>query len=247
MGGGFADNLSWRWAFLFQVPFIVVSTIMVWFLIDIPINPSKKPPLRRIDFLGATTLVTSLVLLLLGLNTSGNQLPWSHPLVITSLVLALCTLSAFLYIESTPSLVPEPMIPVSLIIRSRTVFCSYGVNWYFPSHTPFALTDLEPGSQQCPPSSQSTTSPYTSKPPCPSAPPAPVYASFPSPSPPPSALCLVASSCAKPGNTTPIMPSVLRSSSSAPHYYVHSRDKHLGSRLSYTLSPWVTGTEVCSP
>ena len=132
VGGGFADNVSWRWAFLFQVPFIVVSTIMVWFLIDIPINPSKKPALRRIDFLGAVTLVASLVLVLLGLNTGGNQLPWSHPLVITSLVLALVTLSAFLYIESTPSWVPEPMIPVSLIIRSRTVFTSYGVNWYVP-------------------------------------------------------------------------------------------------------------------
>jgi MFS family permease len=129
VGGGFADNVSWRWAFLFQVPFIAVSLIMVWFLIDIPVNPSKKPPLGRIDFLGATTLVASLVLLLLGLNTGGNQLSWSHPLVISSLVLALVTFSAFLCIESTPSLVPEPMIPVSLIIRSRTVFASYGVNW----------------------------------------------------------------------------------------------------------------------
>ena len=130
VGGAFADNFSWRWAFLFQIPFIVVSAIMVWFLIDIPLNPSKKPPLRRIDFLGASTLVTSLVLLLAGLNTGGNQLPWSHPLVITSLVLALLTLAAFLYVESTPSWVPEPMIPVTLIIRSRTVFTSYGANWF---------------------------------------------------------------------------------------------------------------------
>jgi MFS family permease len=130
VGGAFADNISWRWAFLFQLPFIVVSAIMVWFLVDIPVNPSTQPPLSRIDFLGAITLALSLVLLLLGLNTGGNQLPWSHPLIITSLVLSLVVLSAFLYIETNPSLAPEPMIPVSLIIRSRTVFTSYGVNWY---------------------------------------------------------------------------------------------------------------------
>jgi MFS family permease len=129
-GGFCADKLSWRWAFLIQVPFIVVSTILVWFLVDIPVNPSNKPALRRIDFLGATTLVLSLVLLLIGLNTGGNQLPWSDPRIIASLVLAALTLAAFLYIESSPKLVPEPIIPVSLIIRTRTVLAACLCNWF---------------------------------------------------------------------------------------------------------------------
>ncbi|KPI40199.1 Multidrug resistance protein fnx1 [Cyphellophora attinorum] len=129
-GGFCADKLSWRWAFLIQVPFIVVSTILVWFLVDIPVNPSNKPALRRIDFLGATTLVLSLVLLLIGLNTGGNQLPWSDARIIASLVLAALTLAAFLYIESSPKLVPEPIIPVSLIIRTRTVLAACLCNWF---------------------------------------------------------------------------------------------------------------------
>ena len=129
-GGFCADKLSWRWAFLIQVPFIVVSTVLVWFLIDIPVNPSTKPPLRRIDFLGAFTLVTALVLLLLGLNTGGNQLPWSDPRIIASLVLALLTLALFLYLESNSKIVPEPIIPVSIIIRSRTVLAACLCNWF---------------------------------------------------------------------------------------------------------------------
>jgi MFS family permease len=129
-GGFCADKLSWRWAFLIQVPFIVVSAILVFFLIDIPVNPSTKPPLRRIDFLGAFTLVTSLVLLLLGLNTGGNQLPWSDPRIIASLVLALLTLGLFLYLESNPKIVPEPIIPVSLVIRTRTVLAACLCNWF---------------------------------------------------------------------------------------------------------------------
>jgi MFS family permease len=130
IGGLFADNLSWRWAFLFQVPFIVVSTVLVWIYIDIPVNPSNKPALRRIDFAGAITLVLSLILLLIGLNTGGNQLPWSHPLIITSLTLSVLLLLTFIYLETHPTLVPEPMIPVSLIVRSRTVFFSYAANWF---------------------------------------------------------------------------------------------------------------------
>lgn len=129
-GGLCSDNLGWRWAFLIQVPFIVVSAILVWFLVDIPVNPSTKPPLRRIDFLGAFTLVVSLVLLLIGLNTGGNQLPWSDPRVIASLVLALVTLGAFLYVESNPKIVPEPIIPVSLVVRTRTVLAACLCNWF---------------------------------------------------------------------------------------------------------------------
>jgi len=133
VGGVLADTLSWRWAFLLQVPFIVVSTVLVVFQLDIPVQPSptsKGSALRRIDFLGATLLVASLVLLLLGLNTGGNQLPWSHPLIITSLALSGATLLLFLYLESCPKWVPEPMIPVSLIARSRTVLAAYLTNWF---------------------------------------------------------------------------------------------------------------------
>ncbi len=129
-GGLLADNLSWRWAFLLQVPFIVISTVMIWFLIDIPVNPSTKPALSRIDFLGAFALVVALVLLLLGLNTGGNQLPWSHPLIVASLILSVITLIAFCYIESTPRWAPEPMIPVSLIVHTRTVFAACFANWF---------------------------------------------------------------------------------------------------------------------
>ncbi|KIV91981.1 hypothetical protein PV10_06466 [Exophiala mesophila] len=130
VGGVLADRLSWRWAFLLQVPFIVVSTVMVIYLLDIPVNPSTKPTLSRIDFVGAGLLVTSLVLLLLGLNTGGNQLPWAHPLIITSLVLSFVTLSLFLYVESTPWLIPEPIVPVSLVARTRTVWSACLMNWF---------------------------------------------------------------------------------------------------------------------
>lgn len=130
VGGALADRFSWRWAFLFQVPFIALSGVLVVFLLDIPVNPSRKPALGRIDFLGSGLLMTSLVLLLLGLNTGGNQLRWSHPLIIASLVLSVATLAAFLYLESRPEWIPEPIIPVALVIRTRTVLFACLTNWF---------------------------------------------------------------------------------------------------------------------
>jgi len=83
-GGACADHLhihvsgklveGWRWAFLLQIPFIIISAILVFYLVDIPVrNPHKslRTALSRIDFLGAALLVISITTLLLGLNTGG--------------------------------------------------------------------------------------------------------------------------------------------------------------------------------
>ncbi|ETI27740.1 hypothetical protein G647_00189 [Cladophialophora carrionii CBS 160.54] len=153
VGGVLSDRLSWRWAFLLQVPFIVVSTVLVFFLVDINVQEhgqahrqdgavfngngngsataNAKPALARIDFLGSGFLVASLVLLLLGLNTGGNQLPWTHPLVIASLALSAVTLGVFIHVEShLPGWVPEPILPVALIGRTRTVLAACLANWF---------------------------------------------------------------------------------------------------------------------
>ncbi|KAJ9607073.1 hypothetical protein H2200_008145 [Cladophialophora chaetospira] len=138
-GGVLSDRLSWRWAFLLQVPFIVVSAVMVFFLVDIPVNPSTKPALSRIDFLGSAFLVASLVLLLMGLNTGGNQLPWDHPAIIASLVLSAVTFVVFVYVESNPRWAPEPVLPVVLIAKTRTVLSACLANWFATMATFLAI------------------------------------------------------------------------------------------------------------
>ena len=127
-GGYLNDVLNWRWAFLIQVPFIVLAGILAWFLIKIPVNDKIKPALSRVDFLGAILIVVSLVLLLLGLNMGGNQLPWSNPLIITSLVLAAVSFVAFLYVED--QVAQEPIIPVRLVGRTRTVLAACFTCWF---------------------------------------------------------------------------------------------------------------------
>ncbi|KAL2839624.1 major facilitator superfamily domain-containing protein [Aspergillus pseudoustus] len=126
-GGWVHDTLGWRWAFLIQVPFVVVSTILVVFTVHIPPKESKKNKLKRVDFLGSITLVIALVLLLLGLNTGGNQVPWTHPLILTTLPLSAVVLGIFIFIEANYA--PEPIIPVRLLLN-RTVLAACLTNWF---------------------------------------------------------------------------------------------------------------------
>ncbi|PKY03034.1 MFS multidrug transporter [Aspergillus campestris IBT 28561] len=126
-GGWINDTLGWRWAFLIQVPFIVVSCVLVAVTIDIPVKYTDKGRLKRVDFLGAITLVITLVLFLLGLNMGGNQVPWTHPLVLTSLPLSAVFLGIFVYIEAYVA--SEPVIPVRLLL-DRTVLSACLTNWF---------------------------------------------------------------------------------------------------------------------
>ena len=125
-GGWVNDTWGWRNAFLVQVPLTVISGIMVFFTIKIPVKQTEESAWKRIDFLGAISLITTLVLLLLGLNSGGNIVPWTHPLVLTTLPLSAVSLAAFIYIES--KIATEPVIPVRLLLN-RTVLSACLTNW----------------------------------------------------------------------------------------------------------------------
>ncbi|KAF3770821.1 MFS general substrate transporter [Cryphonectria parasitica EP155] len=125
--GGFVNDTSswgWRLAFLVQVPVVVVSGLLVFFLVRVPPKMSNKSALSRIDFVGALLIMSFLVVLLLGLNAGGNLVPWTDPLVLTTLPLALALLIAFIAWESRSA---QPIIPVRLLIH-RTVFTACMTN-----------------------------------------------------------------------------------------------------------------------
>lgn len=126
-GGWVSDVWGWRVAFLAQVPFVVVSGILVFFLVRIPPKKSDKSRLSRVDFLGSFILLVTLILFLLGINSGGNVVPWTHPLVLISLPLSLVTLAIFVYAEAYVA--SEPVIPVKLLLN-RTVAAACLTNWF---------------------------------------------------------------------------------------------------------------------
>ena len=134
-GGWLNDTIGWRWAFLIQVPLTIISGTWVFFTVDIPVKESNTAAWRRIDFSGSFTLVATLVLLLLGVNSGGNVVPWTHPLVLTSLPLSAIGLLLFIFIEDHRA--SEPIIPVRLLLH-RTVWSACLTNW-FTTMSIFAL------------------------------------------------------------------------------------------------------------
>lgn len=121
--GGLMNESSWGWrlAFIVQVPIVVVSGLLVFFLVTIPPKASNKSYLARIDFVGVFLITSFLVILLLGLNSGGNLVPWTHPLVLTTLPLASVLLIAFILWEGQNA---QPIIPVRLFaIRTISAAC----------------------------------------------------------------------------------------------------------------------------
>ena len=100
---------------------------MIFFTVKIPVKHSSKSALKRIDFLGAAALITTLVLLLVGLNSGGNVVPCNHPLIYTTLPVSFISLLLFIFIESNYA--SEPVIPVKLLL-DRTVLAACLTNWF---------------------------------------------------------------------------------------------------------------------
>ncbi|KAH6893240.1 major facilitator superfamily domain-containing protein [Thelonectria olida] len=118
-GGLLNDHtkLGWRLAFLIQVPPSILSAIAVAILVRVPPKQSDKSYLARIDFGGVFLTAVFLILLLLGLNSGGNIVPWTHPLPLTTIPLSIVTFVLFFFWEKR---VRQPIIPVRLLL-DRTV------------------------------------------------------------------------------------------------------------------------------
>ncbi|KAL6858009.1 hypothetical protein ACO1O0_005455 [Amphichorda felina] len=127
-GGWMNDAWGWRAAFLSRVPLIIVSGLLACLTLRTPKaapKASEKSRLSRVDFAGAFTLALALVLLLLGLNSGGNVVPWTHPLVLVSLPLSAVALGAFVFVETRWA--KEPIIPMKLLLN-RTVLSACSMN-----------------------------------------------------------------------------------------------------------------------
>ncbi|PWN51515.1 MFS general substrate transporter [Violaceomyces palustris] len=122
LGGALADGgLGWRWAFLIQVPLCIIHFSVVSWKVDIPGGPgSMIEKIKRIDFFGSITLVSSVAMILVGLSLGGNERPWSDKLVVGSLVGGLVVLVAFLLIEKFVA--KEPLLPLGVVFNRTPGF-----------------------------------------------------------------------------------------------------------------------------
>ncbi|XWW97843.1 hypothetical protein V2A60_005830 [Cordyceps javanica] len=138
LGGILADSIGWRWSFIGQTPLCIVAALIVYFALDLP-PPSTDHVLakmRRVDFLGALTLVGAVFSLLLGLDAgsrggSGSGSGgggWTGRTALVSLgVAAPLLLAAFLYVEARVA--THPFAPGRVVLAPRMAAC-YMANFF---------------------------------------------------------------------------------------------------------------------
>ena len=108
LGGYLTDALSWRWVFYVNLPVGLIALAVLW--LGFPnIRPARTD--RPIDYLGAVTLVLSVVPLLLALSWGGGEYAWSSVQVLGLLGFAGVMTAVFLFVETRA---PEPIIQLTL-------------------------------------------------------------------------------------------------------------------------------------
>ncbi|KAI8097268.1 major facilitator superfamily domain-containing protein [Halteromyces radiatus] len=129
IGGGFTDNLTWRWSFYINLPIGGIALLLLILFLDMPTQKSSfVDKLKRIDYIGTFIVLVAAILFLLALNFGGEIFPWKSAAVIVPLVLTFLLACLFPVIESR--FAREPILPPRLF-KNRSVVSILITNWWF--------------------------------------------------------------------------------------------------------------------
>ncbi|KAI0069016.1 vacuolar amino acid permease [Artomyces pyxidatus] len=141
LGGWLNDAFGWRAAFLFQIPVLVFSFVLVMLKVSIetPLavkQQSLHSKLRRIDVFGSFTLAITVGSLLLGFSLKSTEsLPWSHPAIYGLFVASAGSCVLFILVEARWA--PYPVMPLHLITQRTPLAVS--LSNFFGSVSAFSM------------------------------------------------------------------------------------------------------------
>lgn len=100
----------------------IVASIVLYLLLKLPpmSHDHWLDKIKRIDFLGAISLVTAVFAILVGLD-SGSNLGWSHRMAIIPLAISPALFAFFIYIEMRVA--SEPFAPGHIIFERSMLAC----------------------------------------------------------------------------------------------------------------------------
>ncbi len=107
LGGLIVDHFSWRWVFYINIPFGLLSGILL--IIYLKENVERKK--QTLDYIGTLTLTGAIVALLFALLQGGTSWAWNSVQSISLFALSLVLTVLFLLQERRTS---EPVLPLTL-------------------------------------------------------------------------------------------------------------------------------------
>src|SRR6476620_9091467 len=93
LGGYFTTHLSWRWIFYINLP-VGVAALAV---LASTLPSSSRRAVRSIDYLGASLLAVVLSSITLIADLGGTAFPWSSPLPLSLIAIAVLGLAGFVF------------------------------------------------------------------------------------------------------------------------------------------------------
>jgi EmrB/QacA subfamily drug resistance transporter len=109
VGGFLADNFSWRWIFLLNVPLCLATVAALLYGLARKIDTSAKP---KIDWPGAILSTTMIIAVLLVSTWGGRDFSWISPQIIGLLLAAVIAAVLLVRAEMTAA---DPVIPAGLM------------------------------------------------------------------------------------------------------------------------------------
>ncbi|MBA4543418.1 MULTISPECIES: MDR family MFS transporter [Thermoactinomyces] len=135
VGGFLVDYVSWRWIFYINLPFGLVSVIMLWIFLREE-GDSRE---RKIDYLGVLTFSIAVASILFALSTGGTVYSWGSAIIIGLFLVGILFLLIFIWVEFKAE---EPMLPLelfkipSILVSNLAALLSSGIlialNVYLP-------------------------------------------------------------------------------------------------------------------
>jgi len=108
VGGFLVDTVSWRYIFFLNLPFGLISFLMlIMYYKEQQISKAK----RHIDYKGALIFSVGTIALLYALLTGSQNQSWLNPTILSLIGFSLISFLFFFYVEKKS---PEPMIPLTL-------------------------------------------------------------------------------------------------------------------------------------
>ncbi|KAK5088025.1 hypothetical protein LTS08_004913 [Lithohypha guttulata] len=124
IGGAFAE-VSWRWIFWLNLPFIGVSCVMVPLFIRLKLAPdSLIRKLKRVDWIGSVIFVGSACSFLIPVTWGGVMYDWSSWKTLVPLIVGAVGMLAFAAYER---FVPAEPLLMSSLFANRTI----NLGWVF--------------------------------------------------------------------------------------------------------------------
>jgi EmrB/QacA subfamily drug resistance transporter len=123
LGGGFSQNVSWRWVFWINLPFVGIGLVLVTLFLKLNYTTSSlMAKLRRVDWVGMILFLGSTTGFLIPITWGGVQYAWDSWRTLVPLLVSAAGLVAFVMHQEY--IAAEPLVRTS-VFKTRTAAVTY--------------------------------------------------------------------------------------------------------------------------